>query len=125
MKAILNSKKVSTTIKAIKILFCFLIIFSLLSLAFFNTLNPFSSGVGFIRIVATDVDYVEIQHSPKIILAKSDNAYNIFLNYIQEGGYKIIGVEQMGSMHVIEKNGEKELVGFEGNGFYSKWVWQN
>lgn len=96
---------------------------SFISIYKFNAKNPFKVGIGLIQIFATDKEYVEIQSSPKVIISKSDDWFEIFMDYISSEGYTYLENERMGAIHVIEKDGIKELVGLTVNGYYSKWVW--
>jgi len=43
----------------------------------FETANALSSGVGLAKILFTDIDYVEIQESPRVILAQPENSFDL------------------------------------------------
>lgn len=96
---------------------------SFISIYKFNARNPFKVGIGIIQIFATDKEYVEIQSSPKVIIAQSNDWWETFENYISSQGYTYLEDERMGAIHFIEKDGVKEQVILSVNGYYSKWVW--
>lgn len=96
---------------------------SFISIYKFNVRNPVKAGIGFIQILTTDKDYIEIQSSPKVIIAQSNDWFEKFMNYISSEGYTYLENERMGAIHVIEKDGIKEHVILSVNGYYSKWVW--
>ncbi len=98
-----------------------LIIIVLIGFVSFEKLGTFNfvkAGIGFAQVQFTDTDYVEIQRSPKIVLTKNTNA---FFETIEGEGYKHI--EQNGSSHIIEKNGEAEHVISHHNGYFTRWTW--
>jgi hypothetical protein len=128
-----NNKVVSYSkrIKRLRVLIAagVLLVIVLLSSAFFsyvklNTANPFSAGIGLVRIMVTDTEYVEIQSSPRVVVAKPDNAWQLFLDTIKSEGYTYLEDERMGSLCTIEKGGNKERVFFSANGYFSKWEWE-
>lgn len=90
----------------------------------FHVLNPISSGIGLMRINTTDTNFVEIQNSPRVVLAKPNNAWSVFLNALENEGYKYLEDERMGSLCVFEKNGVIERVNFSINQYYSIWIWE-
>ena len=97
---------------------------SFLSRMEFNTANPFSCGVGLAKILFTDTDYVEIQQSPRVILAQPENSRDLMLNVMQNEGYTFLEDETMGSMHAFEKDGIRERLFFSVNKYFSKWIWE-
>jgi len=96
---------------------------SLFSAEKFHTLNPFSSGIGFIRIMFTNVDHVEIQHSPRIIIVKPDISWQLFLDLIKKEGYSYAEDKRMGAILSIEKNGVTVHVIMEMNRYYTIFTW--
>lgn len=84
----------------------------------FGTFNFIKGGIGFARIALTDTDYVEIQKSPRIVLTKNTE---VFFDKIEDEGYEY--VEQMGSIHTIEKDGKSENVSSHVNGYFTRWTW--
>lgn len=119
----LKSKK-KRLITVITIVLALLIaLSSFISIYKFNVRNPFKTGIGLIQILMTDKEYVELQSSPKVIIAQPDDSFEVFLNYVSKEGYTYLEDERMGAMHVIEKDGIKENVIFKVNKYYSKWAW--
>lgn len=94
---------------------------SVVSYVKFNVINPFSSGLGMVRILTTDTEYVEIQHNPRVIIAKPDGT--VFVSMLEKEGFTEIENEQLGALHVIEKAGVKEKVFFSINKYYSSYIW--
>lgn len=86
--------------------------------------NPLASGLGLAKILFTDTEYVEVQDSPRVILAKPDNAYDLLIRVMQEEGYTHVEEETMGSMQVFEKDSRKERMFFSVNKVFSKWIWE-
>lgn len=97
---------------------------SFLSYMKFETANALSSGVGLAKILFTDIDYVEIQESPRVILAQPENSFDLLLDMMQDDGYTYLADETLGSMHVFEKNGVRERMFFSVNKYFSKWIWE-
>lgn len=87
----------------------------------FRTFNFIRGSIGFAQIMLTDAEYVEIQKSPRVVLTKSENNREIFIELIKSEGYEY--VEQMGSGHIIEKDGEREFVISNYNGYFTRWSW--
>ncbi len=90
----------------------------------FDTPNFFTAGIGLIRITLSDTQYVEIRRSPRVIIAKPQNSMQLFLDTVESEGYTYLADEQMGGMHVIEKDGKKEHVFLSANRYFSKWSWE-
>ena len=87
----------------------------------FNAVNIISSGINIARISFTsDVDFIEIQHSPKIVLAKPDFHFE---NYCTAQGYTYLPNEQEGSIATIEKGGVKEHVIIHIHAYYLEFCW--
>lgn len=87
----------------------------------FGTFNPIKAGIGFARIWIFDEEYVELNDSPRVILTNPENSKEIFMEIIENEGYEYI--EQMGSAHFIEKNGEREAVSSRINKYIGRWTW--
>lgn len=124
-------EKYSKKIKKLRIgiVAAVLVVFLTLTASFvsylkFDSPNFFAAGIGLIRITLTDTQYVEIQNSPRVIIAKPQNSMQLFLDTVESEGYTYLADEQMGGMHVIEKDGKKEHVFFSANGYFSKWSWE-
>lgn len=118
-----KEKKIRVWIAMGIVIVFLLAISSYISYSKFNVVNPVSSGIGVVRILANNASYVEIQHSPKVILAQPENSLQMFKDYINSRGYTLLPDEQMGAMHVIEKDGKKEHVLVSVNAYFSKWQW--
>lgn len=93
-----------------------------ISYAEFNTANPISVASGYFQISVLDKEYVEIQASPKVILAQPNG--EIFIDYMESRGFTEIEDEQMGSIRVFTNGDSKEWIWYSINGNYSKWSWQ-
>lgn len=87
----------------------------------FRTFNPIKGGIGFARIWIFDEEYVEVNDSPRVILTNPENSMEIFMEIIENEGYEYI--EQMGSGHFIEKDGEREHVSSRINKYIGRWSW--
>lgn len=88
----------------------------------FNTANPFSAASGFIQIIVANKDYVEIQLSPKVILAQPNDEF--FIEYMESRGFTEIEEERLGGLRVFTNGEEKEWIMFSQNAYFAKWVWQ-
>jgi len=106
------------------IIIAFALISSFLSYMKLEVANPLASGLGLAKILFTDTEYVEVQDSPRVILAKPDNAYDLLIRVMQEEGYTHVEEETMGSMQVFEKDSRKERMFFSVNKVFSKWIWE-
>lgn len=111
------------------VLFCVIILIILLLLSSvisyikFEVLNPFTSGVGIIRILVTDKEYVVIQNNPKVILAQPDDAWEHFITYMEQENYIYLEEERVGNRCIFEKDHQKVAVTFRRNDYYSQWTW--
>ena len=93
-----------------------------ISYATFNTLNPFSVASGYFQISVLDKEYVEIQASPKVVLAQPNG--EVFIDYMDSRGFTELEEAQMGAIRVFTNGEEKEWVWYSINENYSKWRWQ-
>lgn len=105
------------------IILSFVVYFTIVSGIKFGVVNPIASGIGVIQIIAFNTKYVEIQSSPRVIIAKPNNSWQLFIKTIKSEGYTYLENEQMGSICTIRKGGVKEAVIFSTNEYYSKWSW--
>ncbi len=87
----------------------------------FKTFNPIKGGIGLAKIIVFDESYVVVNDSPRVILTNPENSKEIFMEIIESEGYEYI--EQMGSAHFIEKNGERECVNSNINKYIGRWSW--
>lgn len=88
----------------------------------FDTANPFSAVSGFIQITVTDKDYIEIQRSPKVILAQPSDA--LFVEYMESRGFTEIEEERLGGLRVFTNGEEKEAIMYSQNAYFAKWSWE-
>ena len=103
--------------------FAFLVIAlasSFVSYVKFDTANPFAVASGCFQIVVLDKEYVEIQSSPRVILAQPSD--KIFVDYIADHGFT--EKDRMGSMRYFTNGDTKEAIWYIMNGHYAKWSWQ-
>lgn len=105
----LNKKNIIYILIILMLIFSFATTISVFK---FNTWNPVRSLAGIIRIMLTDSTTVQIQENPRVILAKSDDAWKTFLSILTKDGYKYLENEQMGSICVFEKECIKERIHF-------------
>ena len=93
-----------------------------ISYATFSTRNPFSVASGYFQIAVLDKEYVEIQKSPKVVLAQPNG--EVIIKYMKSRGFTEIEEEQLGAIRVFTNGEEKEWIWYSVNGYYSKWRWQ-
>lgn len=88
----------------------------------FDTANPFSAASGFFQITVADKDYVEIQCSPKVILAQPNDA--LFVEYMEGRGFTEIEEERLGGLRIFSNGKEKEGIMYSQNAYFAKWSWE-
>jgi hypothetical protein len=104
-------------------LFVFIVIFCMVSYAEFGCANIVSVGIGLGKIMLFNVEYIEIQKNPQLIIAKPNGAKDNLIKYMDGKGFTF--KEQMGSMMYFENNvSMKQSVSFYLNKYYSKWIWR-
>ena len=101
------------------LLIIFLLGGSLISFAKFGTANFFAAANGFVQVTAADREYVEIQRSPRVVVARPD--YELFAEYMKNRGFS--EVEQFGSQHIFSDGERTERVIYYQNTYFSKWLW--
>lgn len=101
------------------LLLTFLLGGSLISSAKFGTANFFAAADGFVQVTAADREYVEIQHSPRVVVARPD--YELFAEYMKNRGFS--EVEQFGSQYIFSDGERTERVIYYQNTYFSKWIW--
>lgn len=122
------SRKKYISIICITALVIIPIVSMIVSLDKFSIMNPFAAANGFIQITFTSKEYVEIQKSPRVIIARADGASNEkLIQYMKRRGYVESVDEQEGAMHKFrnKETDEIEYVSFSVNKYYSLWVWNN
>lgn len=117
-----KSRRIIAATLASAILIIALLTSCLISYVKFNTVNPFSAASGYFQITVLGKEYIQIQNSPKVVLAQPDN--ESFINYMQSRGFTETEDEQMGGMRVFTNGEDKEWISYSANGHYSKWCWQ-
>lgn len=88
----------------------------------FDTMDPFTASSGLIRIRIFGEEYVEIQETPKVILAKPNR--DVLIEYMQARGFTEMKDEQMGSIMVFRNGDETQRVQYYQNRWCSKWIWK-
>lgn len=88
----------------------------------FNTLNPFSTASGIIQITFTDTEYVEIQRSPKVVLAQPNDA--LLTEFMEIRGFTEMADKRMGSLRFFSNGAKTELVMCHQNAYFTKWIWK-
>lgn len=117
-----RKKRIVITSLAVVLLVVALLGSCFVSYVKFDTANPFSAANGFIQVVVADKDYIEIQKSPKVMLAQPGEA--VFLKYMESRGYTEMVGERLGSLRVFTNGKEKEIIICSQNAYYAKWCWQ-
>ena len=99
------------------------VILILVSIIKFQIWNPIIVIEGLIKIKFSDVEIVELNEDPKIVLAKP--SADVFIKYMKDSGYDVIEEERLGSMYVFYNHltGTKSEVFCNMNGYYSLWTW--
>lgn len=88
----------------------------------FDTTDPFTASSGLIRIRIFGEEYVEIQETPKVILAKPNR--DVLIEYMAARGFTEMKDEQMGSIMVFRNGDETQRVQYYQNRWCSKWIWK-
>lgn len=88
----------------------------------FSVYNPISALYGLSKITFTDTEHVEIENTPKVVIAKAGSS---LLDYMDNENYTHLEEEQLGALLAFENNvsGEKQEVFFSANRYYSLWKW--
>jgi len=99
------------------------VILILVSIIKFQIWNPIIVIEGLIKIKFSDVEIVELNEDPTIVLAKPST--DVFIKYMKDSGYDVIEEERLGSMYVFYNHltGTKSEVFCNMNGYYSLWTW--
>ena len=71
-----------------------------------------------------EMEYVEVQQYPKIILAKSDDAESILVEYMKNRGFDEDESGRMGEILRFENEFISQYVLFSSNPLFSKWTWR-
>ena len=116
---LLQERSTGKDIVAAVLLLAVLLGGSLISFAKFGTANFFAAANGFVQVTAADREYVEIQRSPRVVVAQPD--YELFAEYMKNRGFS--EVEQFGSQHIFSDGERTERVIYYQNTYFSKWIW--
>ena len=114
-----RKRHIEISVFAAVLLIIFLLGGSLISSAKFGTANFFAAANGFVQVTAADREYVEIQRSPRVVVARPD--YELFAEYMKNRGFS--EVEQFGSQHIFSDGERTERVIYYQNSYFSKWIW--
>ena len=94
----------------------------LISYIKFQTPNFIAAGTGLFRVMVLKEEVVQISSVPRVVLARPEDAMTTFQDQLAEEGYTT--VDQMGRMHIVEKNGVCRQIAFSVNGWFARWIWQ-
>jgi len=114
----MDSKKIISVSIALLIV---LVISSFISYSKFSVINPFSTAYGLIQVVFMEKDYVVIQRSPKVIVAKPNTSLS---EYMKSLGFVEDKESRMGSLHRFYNEDSVQYVMYSTNMYFSKWIWQ-
>lgn len=97
---------------------------SLASQAKLGVSNPLAAAGGLARVVVLDVEHVEVQDYPKVVIAQPGASLE---EYMANEGYTELEEERMGSIRVfaVGSNGDSlNYVEHTVNDHYQLWVWR-
>ena len=119
-----TKKKVAATL-AVIVCICLIAASMFVSYVKFNSVNLPRIMYAMAAVSIGNDDYVVIRENYKKVIIADPNDPDIYHKYLESIGYTELEEEQMGALHTIEKNGEKELVELSSVfGYYRLWVWQ-
>ena len=110
-------------IKGFSIIIVTVALLIVVSIIKFHTWNFTAVLTGMIKIQFSDVEIIELNKDPKIVLAKP--SADVFIKYMKDSGYDVIEEERLGSMYVFYDHltDTKNEVFCNMNGYYSLWTW--
>lgn len=118
-----SRKKRAVTLTLAAVLLIVLLLAScFLSYLKFDTTNPFSAAMGFLQITVAGKDHVQIQRSPRVILAQPGDA--ALASYMESRGYWELEEARLGKLRAFTNGEETEWVMSSQNRYFSKWVWE-
>lgn len=89
----------------------------------FSSVNVLRISYAAVSVYVGDKDYVVIKDGKhKVIMASAKESALSFNDYAEKENYIIS--EQMGAMHILEKDGESENVLVTYNKYYGLWRWE-
>ena len=115
--------------KVLKIGIATCILIFIIAMAFsiykFGVINPISSGIGMLRVLIANTDYVVVQRFPyRVIFASPEGAQDTLDSYMEKRGFEEVEDMRMGSILVYRKGDMIEKLNYKVNGYYSMWSWQ-
>ena len=115
--------------KVLKIVIVICILIFIITMAFsiykFGVINPISSGIGMLRVLIADTDYVVVQRFPyRVVFANPEGGQDTLDSYMQERGFEKVEDMRMGSILVYRKGDMIEKLNYKVNGYYAMWSWQ-
>ena len=119
MKRILKKKAVIIASIALIILIILIALSCVLSYSVLKVRNPFAAGIGIVKVMYTDTEYVVVQKNPKIVFAKGGE-YSLETHMESEGYTK---THQDGALYTFEKDGEETRI-YTRVGHFAKWYWE-
>ena len=87
----------------------------------FDTINPISAANGFIQVTVVGKDYLEIQESPRVIIAQPNE--ELFIKYMESRGFT--EVERFDSFRYFADDEGMESVCYSQNAYFAKWTWEH
>lgn len=121
----MKERKRTTAVIAMIVCVCLIAAAMFVSFVKFNSINLPKIIYAVAAVSSGSEDYVVIRENYKKVIIADPNDPDAFSNYLESIAYTELEEEQMGGIHVIEKDGEKELVSLSANGYYRLWLWQN
>jgi len=118
MKKLLKKKAIAIPVLILMVLIILSGVFSYISYTVLEIKNPFAAGIGIVRVMYTDTEYVVVQNHPKVVFTKFGYSLE---NYMESEGYT--KTDQMGAMYHFEKDGEEIRIHAPGPGRFGKWYW--
>ena len=111
----------------IGIVICILIfiVAMIFSIYKFGVINPISSGIGMLRVLIANTDYVVVQRFPyRVVFANPEGGQDTLDSYMEKRGFEEVEDMRMGSILVYRKGDKIEKLNYKVNGYYAMWRWQ-
>lgn len=106
----MKKHKRTTAVIAMTVCVCLIVAAMFVSFVKFNSVNLPKIVYAVVAVSSGNKEYVVICENHKKIIIADPNDPDAFYKYLESLGYTELEEEQMGGIHVIEKDGEKELV---------------
>lgn len=117
----MKNKKIKIFVGVLALVILMIGVSSFVSYAKFGAVNPFLTANGLIKVMLTDIESVEIQQYPKVIVAKPDASLD---KYMAKQGYMRDAEKQLGALYVYTTGDIEALIVCSQNRYFSKWCWQ-